>query len=444
MKTRSLSLRLLFAAGLSTFLALVVTGFAISYLFDLYFQKRLAQELSAELTELTAAVSIAPDGALAVEALSDLRYSQPYGGRYWQVQAGEVVYSRSLWDQPLSLTAPPTLGAQETQTVQAPFGAELLALSWKVSMDNVAGGEAVLLTVAADLSELTAASGEFRNNIAFWLGLLGVALVAASWLQVRIGLRPLEQIRADIERVTYQPGTRLPEDYPTEVRPLANTINSMLDHQSVTLDAARRRAGDLAHGLKTPLTILAAHASDIRVDGNAEQAEQIEQQLAAMRLFVERELARSRASLSRSASSEVGPVAEQMVAAISKMPGADGIDWSVDVSKGIRAPFDAHDLSELLGNLLDNARKYAKSRVTLRCQPAAEGVVALVIEDDGPGIAADEFEQIMEAGVQGTGSAAGQGLGLAIVRDLLALHNSTIEFENLDPSGLRTVVTWAQ
>lgn len=442
MRRRSLSFRLLIAAGLTTFAALVITGFAISYLFELYFQKRLATELKAELTELTAAVDISSNGEISVGTMSDLRYEQPFGGLYWQVEAKEIIFSRSLWDQPIKTKTPVALGVQKKEALQAEFGADLLTLSWQVKMDNLAEGETVLLTVAADMSELYVAASEFRVNIAFWLSLLGISLVGAAWLQVRVGLRPLEQIRMDIERVTYQTGNRLPETYPTEVRPLANTINSLLENQSVTLEAARRRAGDLAHGLKTPLSILAAYASDIRADGNVEQAKQIEQQLSFMRLFVERELARSRASLSRSASTEIAPIVERMVNAISKLPGAEKIVWKIDMPEGLRAPFDAHDLSELLGNLLDNARKYATSTVSITCKRLNDASVQLIIEDDGPGMAEDDLGKAFEPGAQGANCEAGQGLGLAIVSDLLEIQNSTIEIENRTPSGFRAIVTW--
>lgn len=444
MRIGSLNLRLLLAAGVSTVVALAITAVAISYLFEIYFQERLVDELRVDLTQLTAALTVQENGDLEVGELVDLRYEQPFGGRYWQVQIGESppVFSRSLWDQPLTLSLPLSYGATQATSVTAPFGAELLALSWRITIDGVDAPAGIAITVATDLADLNAASAQFRMNIAFWLVLLGFALILASWLQVRVGLKPLEQIRADLEVVSPDETGHLSKQYPTEVMPLVDTINTLLERQATNLATARRRSADLAHGLKTPLTVLAAHADDIRADGDRDRADQITGQVASMRFFVERELARSRVSPSRRASSNLKTSATEMVETISKLPGAEKIEWLIDIPDGIHVPSDAHDLAELLGNLLDNARKYARSKVAISAQERNEQI-ELFIVDDGPGVPECEFEKVTKPGQQGSESVGGYGLGLAIVRDILQLQGGELELENNSGDGLAVLVRWS-
>lgn len=443
MKIRSLNLRLLLAAGISTITALAITAIAISYLFEIYFQKRLMEELRADLTQLTAVLSVSDSGDLNVGELGDLRYGQPFGGRYWQVQAGDAppLLSRSLWDQALTLLPPEAFGEIQSASVTAPFGTEVLTLSWRITIDGVDAPAGIVISVATDLSELNAASAKFQMNIIFWLVLLGAALILAAWLQVRVGLKPLEQIRADLEKVTRDDTGQLSTEYPTEVMPLVETINSQLKRQATSLETARRRSGDLAHGLKTPLTVLAAHAEDIRADGDHERADQIASQVASMRFFVERELARSRVSSSHQASSNLRKSTVEMVQTIGKFPNADTIEWVVDIPEEIVVPSDAHDLSELLGNLLDNARKYARSKVTITARETNSHVL-LQIADDGPGISEDELERVTKPGVKGSESVDGYGLGLPIVQDILELQGGELELENNPGSGLNVSVRW--
>ncbi len=443
MRLGSLNLRLLLAGGISTIVALTITAIAISYLFEAYFQKRLIDELRVDLTQLTAALVVQENGDMEIGELGDLRYNQPFGGRYWQVQSGDSapVFSRSLWDQPLTLSLPDTFGETQATSVTAPFGAELLALSWRITIDGVDIPAGIAISVATDLAELNAASAQFRMNIVFWLVLLGIALILASWLQVRVGLKPLEQIRADLETASRDETGQLSTAYPTEVMPLVDTINTLLERQKTNLANARRRSADLAHGLKTPLTVLAAHADDIRADGDRDRADQIADQIASMRFFVERELARSRVSPSRRASTSLKHATTEMVKTINSLPGADKIEWRVDVPEGINVPSDAHDLSELLGNLLDNARKYAVSDVSISAQET-ENQIELRIVDDGPGLHEAELDKVTKPGQQGSESVDGYGLGLAIVQDILDLQGGKLELQNITGKGLSITVTW--
>lgn len=445
MKRLSLSLRLLLIGGLSICVAITATGISIAYLFEIYFEDRIVEELETQLVQLTANLTLTPDGMVEIAPMTDHRFTQPLSGLYWQVSLkdGETTLSRSLWDQKLDVPDIDALGLQVSNRIQAPFGPQLMVLSWRISTEEFGKPEEVKLTVATDLTGLVTAEAKFRNNLAAGLGLLAITLIFAAWVQVRIGLRPLEAIRTEIERTKTTPDTRLRGDFPKEVVPLVEEVNSLLERQKQSLEEVRRRAGDLAHGLKTPLTVIAALNSDIQKAGNGIISEQIYQQISAMRIFIERELARSRIGDSRQSWCPLRKVSDQVVGAIKRLPTESEIEWVVDIADGVRAPFDEHDMSELLGNILDNARKYAKSRVTLVATRESHEIVQLSVNDDGPGVPEEQIASIIRRGERRDSVRPGQGLGLAIVSDLVSSHGCELALNNLPDGGLSVSIRWA-
>lgn len=445
MKRLSLSLRLLLVGGLSICAAIAATGVSIAYLFELYFEDRIIEELETQLVQLTANLTINPDGTVGVAPMSDHRFDQPLSGLYWQIarEDGETILSRSLWDQKLDIANIDVLGQNISDRIQAPFGKQLMILSWRISTEEVDPPEKITLTVATDLADLVSAAAKFRGNLASWLILLAVTLIVAAWIQVRIGLRPLEDIRTEIERIKTTPDARLRGDFPVEVVPLVDEVNSLLKRQEQSLDEARARAADLAHGLKTPLTVIAALNSEAGKSDGDEISDQVDQQISAMRIFIERELARSRSGDSRLRRCDLSKVANQVVNAIRRLPTDSDIDWQVDIPEGIQAPFDEHDMSELLGNLLDNARKYAVSRVIVKASREEGQIVQLSVNDDGPGVPEDQLALIVERGERRDSVKQGQGLGLAIVRDLVDSHGCDLELRNRPGGGLLVSIKWA-
>lgn len=444
MKRFSLSLRLMLIGGLSICLAVAATGVSIAYLFEIYFEDRIVEDLETQLVQLTANLNFSPDGAVEISPLADHRFGQPLSGLYWQVTLadGSTTLSRSLWDQKLDIPYSEILGEQVSGRMQAPFGKQLMFLNWRISTEKRGQPEEVLLTVATDLSDLIAAATKFRGNMAGWLVLLAATLIVAAWIQVRIGLRPLEAIRTEIERTKHAADTRLRGNYPIEVVPLVEEVNSLIERQENSLEAARGRAADLAHGLKTPLTVIATINNDLRKANDDELAEQIDQQISAMRFFIERELARSRSGDSHLHSCDLGKIADQMIDAIRRLPTDADIDWQVDVPGGGQAPFDEHDMAELLGNLLDNARKHAASRVIVKAVREDGGFIRLSVEDDGPGVPQDELDLIVERGERRDSVGQGQGLGLAIVHDLAESHNCELNLQNRSTGGLSVSIRW--
>jgi len=440
MKTGSLRLRLLLAAAVSIALALGLAGFGLTVLFERYVERRVERELQDHLLQLAAGVTIAGDGKISVaHPLADPRFNEPFSGLYWQVdaQGKDTARSRSLWDEKLDISTPP-IGPRDVNLhrIKGPGGADLFAEE-RYAVVTVKGKERPLvITVGLDEREVDEAVTAFSHDLMFSLALLGAALIAAAWIQVSIGLKPLELLRQSLERVRAGSMSRLEGAFPSEVQPLAAELNELLAAREDELLRARQRAGDLAHGLKTPLTVLSAISRDVASAGLAAQARDVETQTEHMRRHVERELARARlASGHAVALTPVRPTLERLIEAIKRAPRGDDLTWRIDVPPQVEAAIERGDLIELLGNLLDNARKWARSTVEMRLAGDA-----LIIGDDGPGVPRGKTALVLERGARLDEAAQGSGLGLAIVRDIAESYGLTVSLDRSPLGGLEVQI----
>ncbi len=427
----SLRLRLFVAAAISIAIALFLTGLALIRLFETQVRERVVTGLENDLLQLAGSITVADDGTVsAAGSLADPRYEEPYGGRYWRIEfvplAGqppqEPLRSRSLWDYELDPARP--IG---------PEGEGLVIASRELTIERSGKSQQIRMLAAAHDDEVQRPMSELRDQLILSLGIIGTILTLGAWLQVTVGLRPLEQLREQVGSIRSGKTQRLSGSFPDEVSPLVAELNGVLDLRDQSLERARRRAGDLAHGLKTPLTILSAIARDLRVSGRKKQAQDIEQQSEAMFHHVERALARARLSSGKGhAATPLKPAVERVVAAIRRLPRADELDFDIHVLADVAVPIEQGDLTELLGNLLDNARKWAEGTVRLRYAPPL-----MVIEDDGPGVPEEELKLISERGRRLDESKQGSGLGLSIVEDIADLYGLTITYGRSDLGGLK-------
>jgi signal transduction histidine kinase len=226
---------------------------------------------------------------------------------------------------------------------------------------------------------------------------------------------------------------------PAEVQPLTTEINRLLEAQERALARARARAADLAHGLKTPLQVLSADIRALRAQGNSELADEIERSTETIRRHVERELARARvAPQTGNASVEVATVARRVIEVVQRTPRAGDIRFDIDAPAGLTAPIDEGDLTEVLGNLIENAARFATKRVVVRAHAADEGTAIAVI-DDGPGIPEADREAALHRGVS-LGTTRGTGLGLAIVSDIVESYNGRLTLGDAGPGLTVTVL----
>ena len=444
MKLRSLAMRLVLLSCLSIAAALATISIVLSGQFSTYFEDRVYAELGAHLDQLTVNLSFDDNKDMVVTPLLDPRFEAPFSGLYWQAryEGHPQVVSRSLWTGSIDVPAATRAGVLERATIGSSLGEPLLTLTRAVQVGESGAHSLVELTVAIDQTEVQAAAAGFQATMLRWMLLIFVGLILAAWVQVKLGLSPLETLRQKVERVRSGNDQRLDGAYPTEVQPLASEVNELLDLHEVTVTQARERASNLAHGLKTPLTIINTIARDLRKDGQGAAADEIDSQIGSMSHFIERELARVRVRTPRSVATPALPVAENMLKAIKRFPREQPLDWQLDMPADFMTPFDAHDLSELLGNQLDNARKWARSEVRLRAYVQEDGTHVLQVEDDGAGVTLDECAQLGQRGKRLDPSAQGSGLGLAICADLASHYGAEFSVERSDLGGLKALTKW--
>ena len=447
MRARSLRVRLLFGAAVAVFLALAAAWVAMTLLFERHIERRVEADLIREGMQLAADLATGTD---AVPRLSsepgDTRFAEPASGRYWQVStpAGSV-RSRSLWDE--SLPASDVAGARgwSTRFVPGPFEDELLLVERIVRPEQ--GGAAVLVQLASENESLHAARAEFAAELAVFLSLLWVILSAAAWLQVELGLRPLRAVGAEVERLKRHPRERLDTAHVREIAPLTNAINELADAREKDLARARRRAADLAHSLKTPLAALAAQSRRARHAGATEAADGLDRAIAAARVAVDSELARSRAAAIRAAPSEESvvalPLIDSIVGVVERAEFGAQLVFEVHVPKDLTVPVAGEDLLELMGALIENAARYARRRVQISGAASAQHC-ELSVEDDGPGIDAEQMALAVTRGGRLDEAGAGHGLGLAIANDLAEATRGTISLARSRLGGLKVTVAWAQ
>ncbi|HRP71480.1 MAG TPA: HAMP domain-containing sensor histidine kinase [Luteimonas sp.] len=442
MITRSLHWRLLAGAAAAILLALCVAWALMTLLFERHLERRLESELTRDGLRLVAALELDAGGAPLVEPVPmDPRLQTPAGGYYWQVSTPSgAARSRSLWDADLPARDTAPTDDWKLRHQDGPFGEPISLLERVVAPD--AGGPDVLVQLAQDRAPLTAARDEFGRELALFLFALWLVLSAAAWLQVRLGLRPLRRIRGDLDRLRDSAQARLPEAHLREIQPLTEAINSLADARENDLDLARRRAGDLAHGLKTPLSAIAAQSRRAREDGAAQAADGLDRAVAAMRRTIDSELARARIAAIRrgpGGSSQVRTTVERLVNVIEHTDQGGQLAFSIDIPGTLELAVQPDDLSEIIGAVLENASRHARRHVRISGAAGPEWTT-LSVEDDGPGISDDRLVQVMERG--GRMDESGTGLGLAIARDLTEATGGRIRLSRSGLGGFAVVFIW--
>jgi signal transduction histidine kinase len=438
---QSIRLRLLLFSLVGTLAAVAFAGVGLVELFGRHVERRVEQELDSYLDTLAGNLRVAADGRLTVvRAPDDARFTRPFGGAYWQVLdegSGELLRSVSLWDDRLSLpddTLP--VGATHTHYTKAPDQRDVILHERRVLLETPAGNRPVRLSVAINEADTEALKAGFGRDLVPGLVLLAGLLLAAGWMQVGAGLKPLARIRSAIAAVREGRADRLSLAGPQEIAPLVAEVNSLLDAQETALSRARHHAADIAHGLKTPLTALASDVARLRAASQNAVADDIEAVARQMRRIVERELARSRHRYRQQAQrTPVRATVEAIARTLSRTPVGEAIGWDVEVEGDLAAAIDLDDLNDVLGNLMENAARAASSHVRVRANADGNDIV-LAIADDGPGVDPETMLRLVDRGARLDESGGSAGLGLAIVAEILAAHDSTFRFAASDMGGL--------
>ena len=435
MRRNSLAFRLVASAAIWCALLLSVGGFALSRLFADTVERNFDARLRVLLEGVVAGSDLAQDGTLALRPqLGEPRFDQPLSGWYWQISDadGPLRRSASLWDEALPvIPAPGRLGT--TLDLIGPHGEPLRVLSRAIGLPG--REEPFVYSVAGDGREIDAETEGFNRLLVLGLGTMLLGVVAAVLIQVRFGLEPLRRIRRGLAEIRIGQAKRLAGDYPEEIRPLAEELNALLDHNEAVVERARTHVGNLAHGLKTPIAVLTNEASRSR----GSLAALTLRQTALMRQQVDHHLSRARAMATASvigARCDVAPVLADLQRTLARIYASRELAIEVACPPGVAFRGARQDLEEMLGNLLDNACKWARTRVAARAEAAGERLM-VVVEDDGPGLPPERRNEVMQRGRRLDERMPGSGLGLSIVVDIAELYGGALSLHEAASGGLR-------
>ncbi|MFZ1415806.1 MAG: sensor histidine kinase [Defluviicoccus sp.] len=443
--TRSLRLRLLLGAAFSIAAALLIAGLILAELFARHVHDRFRVELGHHLDQLAAALDVDVAGEpMLTRPPSDPRFERPLSGLYWQIAAAgrSVLRSRSLWDQALELPAAVSSdGLIREHRMAGPGNWRLLVLERSLLLPDAPA--TLRVAVAEDESDLLAALRAFNRTLALSLAALAVVLIIAAVFQVTLGLRPLGWLRDELAEIRSGRKRRFARPMPTEVQPLIEDLNALLDHADEVVERARLQAGNLAHGLKTNLSVLANAAEKLAApDDSARRTDSgplILAQIAAMRRHLDHHMARARAAAAAGlpgALTDVGACVSALIRVMQKVHADRKLSIRSEIPGGLAFAGDRQDLEEMLGNLLDNACKWATGKIEVTA--SREGPMLIIsVDDDGSGLAPEQWQAALAPGIRLDQTVAGSGLGLAVVGDLVRLYGGHMELAQSPLGGLR-------
>lgn len=442
MSRRPLSLgqRLLLVGGIGLLLVSVVASLLATQLYEGSLRQQLDDQLQQDLAAVLAIARIDGQGQLQLALYrGDARHERVFSGAYWQItnlQGQPLAQSRSLWDATLAL---PTLDVPPRQGLYLDLDGPLeQPLRGYLQQVQLARAEAPLWVLSArDRSALDAQVAGFRRNtglglgglIALWLGVLAS--------QVYFGLKPLRLLGEQVEQVRQGQARRIDEQgLSRDVLPLSGELNALLDQHQRMVERARNSAQDLAHALKTPLAVLTA---ETRSDGRHWQ-QTVEEQTQRMQASISRYLASGLVGDHRQRTA-VAAVVQSLLPLMQRVHGGRGIRFQADIGAW-QAVFagERSDLEEMLGNLIDNAGKWARQQVQVQVQ-MTNGCVVIDVQDDGPGLPGEALESVIQRGVRLDQRASSSGLGLAIVDELASSYGGSLQLSNSSPAGLRARLT---
>ena len=413
-------------------LLLLIGGFALDRVLSRSIVENFDAQMTYVLNAMIAASEIGPDGEVRFNRPpADQRFLEPYSGLYFQVSgAGADTFpSRSLWDRRLHAGQHNDVKLHEYDSRE--FADEPLRIAER---DVQLPGSKVRwrFQVAERRDALDEQISALRRTLLWSFAALGAGLLVSAALQAFYGLWPLRRVRRELIAVRSGRQQRIGEDFPTEIHPLVHELNLLLAHSEEQAEEARRHAGNLAHALKTPLTVVTNAATARAPD----LADTVVREALVMRRQVDHHLARARA-IGRRASAQARATAWDSVEAVERAVSRLYPDVTVDIAGDHAAcvRVERQDLDEMLGNLVENAAKYGGGRVFVTVEPAHDGTVEILIEDDGTGIPEADRQILFARGARLDTDKPGTGLGLAIVRDVAQIYGGSVALDESEDLG---------
>lgn len=442
---RSFRSRLLIGTTIWVFVALLASFGVLSHLFRHQVTALFEEELRGHLDELIGLAELDAEEIPGLRhSLNDPRFEVLGGSFYWEIrsEAGRTARSPSLAGASfLPAGSPPLVDGRSLVTGVGPAGPIMTILGRK-SLPS--GGDALLVGIAADTQVVDVVLRRFDDELAFSLATIGAGLVIAAWASITFGFYPLRRIRAALSAIHTGKASRLPDDFPTEVSGLARDVNRLIDANQETVRRARVEVGRLAHGLKTPLAIMLAEARRLEAGAAAEAGREIAEQCERMQRQIEYQLSTSRpGGAAERAPGDVtvlGPAVREVIVALSALYSDRKLSFELDGDLDLLAACASEDVHEIVGNLVDNAGKWARTLVRTKVGATERGLVTIRVEDDGPGLPKEARDRVFDVGARFDESKPGSGLGLAIVRDLVRRYGGSVRMERSDLGGAAAYV----
>ncbi len=432
----SLTLRLIATSFIWVASALAVSALLLVLLFRGYIEKRFEGSLEGQLDELVAASDVSAEGTFQMNwRPADPRFNRPYSGWYWEIRQSDATVSRSdsLWRDSLPVMEPAEGAVPRLQKLTGPEDKPLQALVQKIIYPK--SKSPLLFIVAGPVSDIEQDVRAFSIQVAITLFVLGLGLLLAVWFQVRFGLRPLQTLKQALADIRQGKTERLPQSFPEEVQPVVNELNALLDHNVSLLNRARTHAANLAHALKNPLTVIRNESRNME----EEKSLIIKRQTDAMASSIDRYLSRARIAGTAGVLGtrvDVGIIIKDLVFSMKQLYRERHIKLSYFISADCWFHGEAEDLEEMLGNLMDNACKWARNKVDITAQCTDDRLI-VIVEDDGNGIPESLRHVVIERGHRLDEEVPGSGLGLDIVRDIAELYRGSLQLEQSSIGGVR-------
>jgi signal transduction histidine kinase len=449
----SLTRRLVLLAAGWSFAVLIAASLLLTAQFRQEFLKRFDEQLAEHVENLLARTEVVY-GQVVPPEFTDGRAARAHSGRYWQIArigpSGEpevVARSGSLFAGDPNLDFPKeglnVLGRDPTQTyrydTEGPAG-EPLRVAAKISVLSTPGGNVPLLFVAGeDRRPVDLGARRFAATAATALILLGIGLMTAVFIQVRVGLQPLFDLRREVAEVRKGRRDKLVRNYPAELEPLATELNALVAHNQEVVERQRTHVGNLAHALKTPISVMLAEAQAVP----GPLSDVVRRQTEAMHGHVEHHLRRARAAARSQSNREqtmVEPVLDELARTLERIfrDKSVSVDWTCPADLAFQG--ERQDLLEIVGNVMENACKWSKGRVRVEATALSDTRLSLVIEDDGPGLPASRRAEVLKRGARLDEKTPGSGLGLSIVDELARAYGGDLELGDSPLGGLRVAI----
>lgn len=451
MRANSLALRLFLTASFWIVVILLVTGLVLSSLYRQAVERAFDHRLDSYLRTLVADLASPEDNDRFPQSLGEPLFSLPLSGWYWQVtrldtQKPEVRSSRSLWDGNLprieASEGTVMRGGTRVGYVPGPEAQKLRQI--ERTIDLGADGR-YFLAVAGDAFEIDDEVASFNTALITTFAILGVVLLLTTMFQVRFGLAPLKRISEGLAAIRAGTAERLEGKFPVEIEPLARETNALIESNREIVERARTHVGNLAHALKTPLSVMLNEAA-ARPDDPL--ASKVREQVDVMRDQVARHLERARLAARTAVMgsiTDVVPVIQSIARTMEKTYHAKNLAIALELPAEARFRGERADLEEMVGNLVDNACKWASSRVCIEVEleraAPDRNAVRIVVDDDGPGLTPAERAQVARRGKRLDESKPGSGLGLSIVVETASLYGGNLHLGSSPIGGLRAELT---